>query len=117
MVIHRLRCAMISIAALLGVLATCHAWAQGFPGGPRDTLGPGFGAGSQPRPAQSDAAKHHGGGGTLLRLRYWNSVAIDASGLDHTPVAPGETRVFGEQLGPGARAARWRSCTSRCSTR
>jgi len=28
-------------------------------------------------------------------------VAIDTSGLDHTPVAPGETRVFGEQYGPG----------------
>jgi hypothetical protein len=35
------------------------------------------------------------------RLRYWNRVAIDASGLDHTPVQPGEIRVFGEQLGPG----------------
>ena len=34
-------------------------------------------------------------------LRHWNDVAIDASGLDHTPVAPGEARVFGEQLGPG----------------
>jgi hypothetical protein len=31
----------------------------------------------------------------------WNAIAIDASGLDHTPVAPGENRVFGEQLGPG----------------
>jgi hypothetical protein len=39
------------------------------------------------------------------RLRYWNRVAIDASGLDHTPVQPGEIRVFGEQLGPG-RASR-----------
>jgi len=38
-------------------------------------------------------------------LRHWNQIAIDASGLDHTPVAPGETRVFGEQLGP-ARASR-----------
>ena len=36
---------------------------------------------------------------------HWNRIAIDASGLDHTPVAPGETRVFGEQLGP-ARASR-----------
>jgi hypothetical protein len=41
----------------------------------------------------------------LARLRHWNEVAINASGLDHTPVAVGETRVFGEQLGPG-RAAR-----------
>jgi hypothetical protein len=35
------------------------------------------------------------------RIKHWNEVAIDASGLDHTPVAPGEDRVFGEQLGPG----------------
>jgi hypothetical protein len=34
-------------------------------------------------------------------VRHWNQIAIDASGLDHTPVAPGESRVFGEQLGPG----------------
>jgi hypothetical protein len=34
-------------------------------------------------------------------VRRWNSIAIDASGLDHTPVQPGENRVFGEQLGPG----------------
>jgi hypothetical protein len=30
----------------------------------------------------------------------WNEIAINASGLDHTPVAPGENRVFGEQVGP-----------------
>jgi hypothetical protein len=34
-------------------------------------------------------------------VRRWNQIAIDASGLDHTPVAEGETRTFGEQLGPG----------------
>jgi hypothetical protein len=42
---------------------------------------------------------HHLGGAELVRR--WNGIAIDASGLDHTPVAPGENRVFGEQLGPG----------------
>ncbi len=31
----------------------------------------------------------------------WNKIAIDALGLDHTPPAAGENRVFGEQLGPG----------------
>ena len=41
----------------------------------------------------------------LGMTRHWNEVAIDASGLDHTPVANGEARVFGEQLGP-ARASR-----------
>jgi len=34
-------------------------------------------------------------------VRRWNEIAIDASGLDHTPVAMGENRTFGEQLGPG----------------
>jgi hypothetical protein len=36
---------------------------------------------------------------------HWNRIAIDTSGVNHTPVAPGEPRVFGEQLGPG-RASR-----------
>jgi hypothetical protein len=38
---------------------------------------------------------------TIDTVRYWNQISIDASGLDHTPVAPGEDRVFGEALGPG----------------
>src|SRR5437016_6059979 len=37
----------------------------------------------------------------LDSLHRWNVTAINASGLDHTPVAPGENRVIGEQLGPG----------------
>jgi len=43
--------------------------------------------------------------GARSRLVHWNHIAIDASGVDHTPVADGESRVFGEQLGPG-RASR-----------
>lgn len=31
----------------------------------------------------------------------WNQIAVDASGLDHTAVQPGENRVFGHHLGPG----------------
>jgi PAP2 superfamily len=38
------------------------------------------------------------------RVHHWNLIAVDTSGLDHTPVGPGETRVFGEQLGPGRSA-------------
>jgi hypothetical protein len=45
------------------------------------------------------------GPGSTSPIRRWNQIAINASGLDHTPVAPGETRTFGEQLGP-CRAAR-----------
>src|SRR5258708_27787649 len=37
----------------------------------------------------------------LDSLHRWSVIAINATGLDHTPVAPGENRVFGEQLGPG----------------
>ena len=42
-------------------------------------------------------ASNPNGTNTILR---WNSISVDASGLDHTPVAPGENRVFGEQVGP-----------------
>jgi hypothetical protein len=42
---------------------------------------------------------------TVDAMRYWNQLAVDATGLDETPVAPGETRVYGEQLGP-TRASR-----------
>ncbi len=38
------------------------------------------------------------------RVKHWNEISIDASGLDHTPVAPGDPHVFGEQLGPGRSA-------------
>ena len=41
----------------------------------------------------------------LGMAHHWNEMAINASGLDHTQPAPGETRIFGEQLGP-ARASR-----------
>ncbi len=45
-----------------------------------------------------------GGGGQAAGqatwVQHWNSIANDASGLDHTPLAPGETRTFGEQFGP-----------------
>lgn len=42
---------------------------------------------------------------TKTGILRWNEIAINASGLDHTPVAPGENRVFGEQVGP-CRASR-----------
>lgn len=38
-------------------------------------------------------------------LAQWNQIAVDASGLDHTPVLLGDPRIFGEQVGP-VRAAR-----------
>src|SRR6266513_1184959 len=60
----------------------------------RDAFGPRFGA------AQSIYLNQVPKKG-LDSVHRWNQIAINASGLDHTPVAPGENRVFGEQLGPG----------------
>src|SRR5438046_9351836 len=60
----------------------------------RDAFGPRF------APAQSiylNQAPKKG----LDSVNRCNQIAINATGLDHTPVAPGENRVFGEQLGPG----------------
>ena len=67
---------------------------------PRDFLGPEFARNPlATTPLQVRPRRHSSAAADSLR--YWNSVAIDASGLDHTPLQPGETRVFGEQLGPG----------------
>ena len=60
----------------------------------RDAFGERFN-GDQPAPPLPE---HHLRGDSIHR---WNEIAIDASGLDHTPVPPGDPRVFGEQLGPG----------------
>lgn len=64
----------------------------------RKALGDLFDASQAPPPLPAN----HSQGDPIHR---WNEIAIDASGLDHTPVAPGDPRVFGEQLGPG-RASR-----------
>ena len=91
--------AALAALAAFATLATS-AWAEGFPRGHRDALGPRFEAAPQLR----DGARHRAprrGADTLERLLRWNQIAIDASGLDHTPVRSGEARVFGEQLGPG----------------
>src|SRR5215207_1840718 len=58
-----------------------------------------------PSPVQSARPKHPSPHDTLSRLRHWNEVAVNSSGLDHTPVPLGDPRIFGEQLGP-ARASR-----------
>ncbi len=96
-----------ALAVMLFLAPTSPVRADGFSGGIEDTFGPRFGADPhqaprvpldqrhRPRPAFDPAGS----------IRHWNEIAIDATGLDHTPVAPGESRVFGEQLGP-ARASR-----------
>jgi hypothetical protein len=77
----------------LGVTLTAFA---GLPSeSHHDALGPLFNA--APHPLLSF---RHGKKAEIDAIRRWNEIAINATGLDHTPVAPGENRVFGEQLGP-----------------
>ncbi|PYN86975.1 MAG: chloroperoxidase [Candidatus Rokuibacteriota bacterium] len=88
-------------AFMVGMLALAlpaRAGADGFPGGLGEVFGPRFGA----RPNLQDLRpRRRPGPGAIDRLRHWNEIAVDASGLDHTPVPPGDPRVFGEQVGPG----------------
>lgn len=64
--------------------------------------------GSQYGPAElkaASAASPLPGVTAAESIAHWNQMAVDASGVDHSPVPAGESRVFGEQLGP-ARASR-----------
>jgi PAP2 superfamily len=75
-------------------------WAQGVRGGFREAFGPRYDA----APPHQQAPRRHpqpGGTDATRRIRYWNEILLTANALDHTPVATGENRVFGEQLGPG----------------
>src|SRR2546421_944793 len=86
-----------SILFLLFALSPLSFAANGD-GGFSQLLGPRF----QPGDASPILAGPKKGLDTLHR---WNQISINASGLDHTPVTPGDPRHFGEQLGP-ARASR-----------
>jgi PAP2 superfamily protein len=83
----------------LSIAFASQASSEGFAGGLGDTLGPDFAENPRAHRPPQRPAPH--GKTTEQRIRYWNQVAINATGLDHTPVAAGEDRVFGEQLGPG----------------
>jgi hypothetical protein len=94
--IHKLIMAPVTIMAL-GVAVP--AGGGGLPGGVGEALGSRYDAASTgQRPARQRPRPAHG---PRSWVEHWNEIAIDASGLDHTPVASGESRIFGEQLGPG----------------
>src|SRR5947207_1972925 len=87
-----------ALVLLVGLTATVLSFAAVLDNRFNAAFGPLFHRGSNVPPP---VAPSQG----LDSLHRWNLIAINASGLDHTPVAPGENRVFGEQLGPG-RASR-----------
>lgn len=78
----------------LGLMLSVLTFASGTNNGFNEAFGPLF----HPAPNVPPLVGPRQG---LDSLHRWNVIAINASGLDHTPVAPGENRVFGEQLGPG----------------
>src|ERR1700737_3935577 len=78
------------IPLMFSLAASADARSDSF----RDALGPRFNSAQSIR--KNEAPKKD-----LDSIHRWNQIAINASGLDHTPVALGENRVFGEQLGPG----------------
>ena len=99
----RIRKVVVSILCILIVSLSETVLADGYRGGVREALGQRFTTAANT--ATVSIRPQHHGSGLLARLRYWNQIAINCSGLDHTPVPAGESRVFGEQLGPG-RASR-----------
>jgi hypothetical protein len=90
-------CAIVLISTIAHPNA---ANTHGFPGGIRDALGPQYNTAPETRDTGIDRPSRRGTHATA-QLRHWNEIAINATGLDHTPLAPGENRVFGEQFGPG----------------
>ena len=95
--------AIVPTLALLTLTLSVPAWAGGFSGGVHEALGANYNATLPGRVAPQHSPQRENG--VRNRVRHWNEVAINMSGLDHTPVAPGENRVFGEQYGP-TRASR-----------
>ena len=81
---------MLLLGLVLSVLTVAFGTNHGF----NEVFGPLFHPASNVPPL---VGPQHG----LDSLHRWNTIALNATGLDHTPVAPGENRVFGEQLGPG----------------
>jgi hypothetical protein len=87
---------MVGIVCTLVTLG----WAQGPAGSFEQFWGPRYSA--PPTSASLLATRQPAAAAVVVdRLHHWNRIAVDSSGLDHTPVPAGDSRVFGEQLGPG----------------
>src|SRR6266852_3852739 len=95
MAMRRARRRIVAILAVLILGLAGQASAQRLQTGyrdPREFFGPRFEGGQDaPRPERTRRED---------AVRRWNEILLAANALDHTPVAPGENRVFGEQAGP-----------------
>jgi PAP2 superfamily len=91
---------VVPLAALLAAISPVSAGADDKPQKVEEFLGPNHAALPQEESLDHSHPAPHGPS-AADRFRFWNRIAVDASGRDHTPVAPGEDRIYGEQLGPG----------------
>jgi PAP2 superfamily len=103
----QLKVRVTALALLIGCGVVAVPAGQGQPDRFSSFWGPNYRPLPPPPPSieQFDALQATVPPGDRGRMHHWNSIAIDTSGRDHEPVAGGEQRVFGEQLGPG-RASR-----------
>jgi hypothetical protein len=86
---------LVAMLAVLILGLAAQGWAQRLQTGyrdPRDFFGPRF-QGGQDAPRLERSRREDA-------VRRWNGILLAANALDHTPVGPGENRVFGEQAGP-----------------
>lgn len=96
----RLRAWAFPIAVLVVLGAVAGAAAARQP----DTFERWWGRVSAPRTTgrTTDIARGQANPSTALgTLRHWNSIAIDSTGLDHSPEGVGDPHTFGHHLGPG----------------
>jgi hypothetical protein len=103
-------CSKLFVPTTLAVLMlglVSHVSADGLLGGLQDLWGPRYTYDGPPALELLSSRAPNMGSGTdaTNSFFYWNEVMTDANAIDHTPVAPGESRAFGEQVGP-ARTAR-----------
>lgn len=95
------RALLLGAAALAGWNLAPDVWAQGFRGGTQEAFGSRF----APEARQGRTRIRQARARAMDALREWHEVAMECTGIDHTPVPAGDPRIFGEQLGPG-RASR-----------
>src|ERR1700704_3644584 len=90
---------VMTLFAILFVLAPSSTIrAEGLGGGFGEAFGPRIHPGAQQAQPKAKHRPRHVLDRAVV-IRDWNQIAIDASGLDHTP--SDASHVFGHQLGPG----------------
>jgi hypothetical protein len=98
---------MVPIVVAMLMLGLVSVAADGFLGGLHEVWGTRYtyAGPSAPQLLSTPRSPATGSGTDATKsIFYWNEVMTDANAVDHTPPAPGEARIFGEQIGPARTA-------------